>query len=251
MHPFPKRIYEAGCVVGRSGQRHLLQSSVDSEEGELLSSIIQEDLSIVKTLEVGCAFGLSSLFICTALQGRARASHTILDPFQSTYWDSVGVMNLEEVGIDFFKLIEVPSEFALPQILQQQGEGSFDLIFVDGMHTFDHTLLDCFYATRLLRINGYLVVDDVNMPSVRRAVNFLRNYPCYHEYKSIVDAKTFRGWKQKVLRSVLALCNRDALCKIMSWTNYLWYFENVSTRMVALKKLQTDQRSWDWHDDRF
>ena len=77
-------------VVGRSGEVHHLQSEIDHEEGILLFNTIRDDLSTVKTLEVGCGFGSSSLHICKALQSRTRASHTIIDPFQ-TDWDSVGV----------------------------------------------------------------------------------------------------------------------------------------------------------------
>ena len=36
----------------------------------------------------------------------------------------------------------------------------FDFIFIDGWHTFDYTLVDMFYADRLLRIGGYLLIDD-------------------------------------------------------------------------------------------
>lgn len=205
-----QRIYETRSVVGRSGETHYLHSEVDHEEGALLFNTIHDDISIVKTLEVGCAFGLSSLHICKALQSRTRASHTIIDPFQTTQWDSVGVKNLEEAGIRFFNLVEVKSEFALPRILEQ-GEGRFDFIFIDGWHTFDHTLLDCFYATRLLRVGGYLAIDDVIFPAVRRVVDFLLNYPCYELFRSL----------------------------------------GTDLRMVVLKKISEDRRNWDWHDDKF
>jgi hypothetical protein len=153
---------------------------------------------------------LSSLHICKALQSRTRASHTIIDPFQTTQWDGVGVKHLEEAGIRFFNLVEVKSEFALPRILEQ-GEGRFDFIFIDGWHTFDHTLLDCFYATRLLRVGGYLAIDDVIFPAVRRVVDFVLNYPCYELFRSL----------------------------------------GTDLRMVVLKKISEDRRNWDWHDDKF
>ena len=93
-----QRIYETRSVVGRSGETHYLHSEVDHEEGALLFNTIHDDISIVQTLEVGCAFGLSSLHICKALQSRTRASHTIIDPFQATQWDGVGVKNLGRSG---------------------------------------------------------------------------------------------------------------------------------------------------------
>lgn len=167
MEQIIQRIYEAGVVTGRSGKVHELNSSIDSTEGEFLFDIIEKDPKILRTLEVGCAYGLSPLHICSATKGRPGASHTIVDPFQNTSSGGVGTKHLREAGIDFFELVEVKSEFALPRILEMT-EGQFDFIFIDGWHTFDHTLLDCFYATRLLRVGGYLAIDDVTFPSVKR-----------------------------------------------------------------------------------
>ena len=205
-------LYATGLVVGRSGRVHQLHSAIDPEEGEFLSSIIRGDPTIRRTLEVGCAYGLSSLYICAAIRGRAGASHTIIDPYQSTQWDGAGARQLEDAGIDFFNLVERKSEFALPRLLEH-NEGQFDFVFVDGWHTFDHTLLDCFYASRLLRTGGVLAIDDVMFPSVKRVVRYLKNYPCYEQVGSVSD--------------------------------------HQETRMVALRKAKDDKRNWNWHVDLF
>ncbi len=147
MEALINKLYETGLVEGQSGQFHKLHSAIDREEGAFVQSIIRDDPTIRNTLEVGCAYGLSSLHICSAIHGRPGASHTIIDPFQNTDWDGAGIRNLKTAGIEFFDLIEVKSEFALPHMLEK-AEGQFDLVFIDGWHTFDHTLLDCFYATR-------------------------------------------------------------------------------------------------------
>ena len=243
------RIYETRSVVGRSGETHYLHSEVDHEEGALLFNTIRDDPSIGETLEVGCGFGLSSLHICKALHGRTKASHTIIDPFQMTQWDGAGVKNLEEAGIRFFNLVELRSEFALPRILEQ-AEGKFDFIFIDGWHTFDHTLLDCFYATRLLRVGGYLAIDDVIFNSVRRVVDFLVNYPCYQVFRSLGRVKS-RSWKRVVARTVLRLMPVRMPAELFSRKVYRGIFEDTDLRMVALKKISEDSRSWDWHDDTF
>lgn len=242
-------IYATNRVVGRSGKVHQLQSTIDREEGEFLFRIIDDDPRIVQTLEVGCAYGLSSLFICAALLGRVRASHTIIDPFQNIQWDGVGIKNLEEAGISFFNLIELKSEFALPRLLEE-FEGQFDFIFIDGVHTFDHTLLDCFYATRLLRVGGYLALDDVLFPSVRRVIDYLINYPCYKFYGS-VDFERIKSWKKTLLRSLVYPIHRRTWGRVLSRNLYRRIFEGYNYRMVALKKVAEDNRNWDWHDDAF
>ena len=62
------------------------------------------------------------------------------------------------------------SEIALPQFLKEGRR--FDLAFVDGNHRFDGVFLDLFYLGRLVRKGGILILDDYNLPGVRRAVSF-------------------------------------------------------------------------------
>lgn len=244
-----REIYERGAVTGRSGQSHKLHSAIDPEEGNFLFEIIDNDPKIHKTLEIGCAFGLSSLHICLAIRKRAGASHTIIDPFQNTHWDGVAAKYLEQAGIGFFELIEQKSEFALPQLLYKD-EGPFDFIFIDGWHTFDHTLLDCFYATRLLRIGGYLAIDDVGWPSVSRVVSFLKTYPCFEEYGSISD-KMEKSWKKTIASTVMSPISCKHWAQLLHPSLYRSLFEDRSIRMIALRKVAEDSRNWDWHVDRF
>jgi predicted O-methyltransferase YrrM len=239
-----EKIFETGLVVGRNGQVHKLHSAIDREEGEFLFSIIHEDPAIRKTLEVGCAYGLSSLYICAAIRNRTGASHTIIDPFQNTQWDGVGISNLEKAGIDFFNLFEIKSELALPQLLKH-NEGQYDLIFIDGWHTFDHTLLDCFYATQLLQVGGLLIIDDLSFPSVKRVVDFLKNYPCYEEASAV--RRNTKSWKKIVARSLASPINRQIWKNILATSLYRRIFEDHETRMIALRKTNEDNRNWDWH----
>lgn len=249
MNQIIERIYETGTVMGRSGQSHKLHSAIDPAEGKFIFDIIENDPGIVKTLEIGCAYGLSSLHICSATRERAGASHTIIDPFQNTQWDGVGIRNLEEAGIDFSTLIEIKSEFALPRLLEEQ-EGQFDFIFIDGWHTFDHTLLDCFYASRLLRVGGLLAIDDLSFPSVKRVVDFLKNYPCYEEHGS-VSGKLSKSWKRTAARRLTSPIDRRTWAKVLAASLYRRIFDDRVMRMIALKKTKEDNRNWDWHADAF
>lgn len=249
MQDIIQNIYKTRQVVGRSGEVHKLHSAIDPEEGEFLFSIIKNDSTIQKTLEVGCAYGISSLYICAALQNREGVSHTIIDPFQNSVWDGVGIRNLEAAQINFFSLIETGSEFALPRLLEA-NESKFDFIFIDGWHTFDHTLVDCFYATRLLGVGGVLAIDDVYFPSVRSVVDFLKNYPCYEEYGS-VRASVSKSWKKIVARSLLSPISRKIWRKVFARNIYRRIFEDGAASMIALRKVKEDNRNWDWHNDAF
>lgn len=232
-------------VTGKSGRSHEVHSAIDPEEERFLEQIIAADPSVHRTLEVGCAYGIASLRICKAIQSRAGASHVILDPFQHSQWDGAGVRGLEEAGINFFKLLEERSEFALPRLAEEDPE-SYDLVFIDGWHTFDHTLIDCFYATRLLRVGGYLVVDDMVLPAVRRVVQYLAEYPCYRFHCSL-NGPEQPTYRLRLLRWLGSLFSgiRDGGLLHADLQHRL--FGSRTTRMVALQKTGPDARNWDWY----
>lgn len=243
------QIYETGSVTDRSGTVHELHSAIDREKGEFLRSIVANDAEIVKTLEVGCAYGLSSLFICSELIERDGASHTIIDPFQNIDWDGVGILNLDIAGVDFYTFIEDGSEFVLPEILKKE-EGAFDMIFVDGFHTFDQTLLDCYYATRLLRIGGVLVIDDVALLPVGRVARYFQAYPCYETYGVVTESRS-KSAKAVVSKTMKTISSRDRWSKIISASLSKKLLDYPRTEMIALRKIADDKREWNWYTDNF
>ncbi|MGZ4960927.1 MAG: class I SAM-dependent methyltransferase [Limisphaerales bacterium] len=247
MRELLQEIYATRTVVGRSGAIHKLDSEISPEEGSLLSSLIASDPSVVRTLEVGCAYGMSSLHICSAINGRNGAHHTIIDPFQNERWDGTGIANLERGGMRFFQLIEEKSEFALPRLCLE-AEEQFDLIFVDGFHTFDHTLIDCFYATRLLRTGGYLVVDDASWRSVNRCISYLAKYPCYriHGAVSVPKPATPLRRAAKIFRKAMP---KSVFGKLLHPNLIERIWTDSTNSMVALKKVCKDERDWKWYAD--
>ena len=61
------------------------------------------------------------------------------------------------------------SQLALPAFLREGRR--FDLAFVDGNHRFDAVFLDLFYLGRLLPKGAIVLLDDYNLPGIRRAVS--------------------------------------------------------------------------------
>lgn len=259
--PVIEKIYRTGLVVDKNGHPRQLSSAIDRQEGEFIFTIIKNDPTIGKTLEVGCGHGLSSLHICAALRCREGASHTIIDPYQympgpnGTSWEGAGIASLELAGFDLFHLLEMRSEFALPKLLEQ-GENQLDLIFIDGWHTFDHALLDCFYATRLLRVGGILIFDDVRLPSIKSVVKFLKSYPCYEEIGYVGEPRLLRAIG-KVKRAVglasgpgfsLMEHGKKTRGAMLRDNAVAWFTEKSNrVRMVALRKTSEDRRHNRWH----
>lgn len=214
-----------------------------------LYNLIRADVAVSKTLEIGCAQGFSSLHICAATDDRANAWHTIIDPHQNTQWDGVGITNLETAGLDSFDLIEKKSELALPDLLQRE-EAQFDLVLVNGWHTFDHALVDCFYATRLLRLGGYLVLDSVALSSLQRLVDLLNKWPCYEEFASMREPLRRSALKQWLL-PLLKHIGVDIWSSVLPSPLYKSLFRDGATKMVAFIKADSDQRDSCWHDESF
>ena len=158
-----ERILAAGTVEDEHGNALPLHSNISAHEGQRISACIRR-CGIERTLEVGCASGISSLYICDAISKQQNPHHIVIDPEQSTNWHSVGVQNLRRAGFTFWELIEQPSALALPSLLGSGLKVQFALI--DGLHTFDQVLLDFFYVDQLLEDGGIVAFDDVGMTAI-------------------------------------------------------------------------------------
>lgn len=185
--------------------------------------------------------GISSLFICAALEGQEGANHAIVDFHQATYWHSLGITQLDRAGCDYFRLVEEPSECALPR-LAKQGE-TYDFCFIDGWYTFDHTLLDFFYVDRLLDVGGIVAIDDVGWSSIKKVIRYISNYP---NYKSIghVPRTVKRGFAGYLYKGI-ALASR-AIAKVFQTPRLCCIFSDklivpnsqlvLESTMLALQK---------------
>jgi predicted O-methyltransferase YrrM len=239
-----EEIYVNRRVRDEAGNEYPLKDHISASEGEFITSIIAQDNSIHRTIEIGCAYGLSSLYICGALAGRAGAKHIIIDPNEYSGYKGVGVANLKRAGIDFFELIADGSEFALPSLAEKQAN-TFDLVFIDGWHTFDQTLLDLFYANRLIRVGGYIIVDDCTWVSVAKAVAYFSKYPAYQCWGQLPSARVSR--KRRLARRLTSLLPEALGDYILPKIVHDLLYSVRYASMVALRKTAEDQRDWTWY----
>jgi predicted O-methyltransferase YrrM len=226
-------------VTAEDGKTYPIHKhGIDVAEGRFLTEFIAGRPNVIRTLEVGCAYGLSSLHIASALAGRPGAHHVIVDPDESTAWSGIGVTNLDRAGIDFYELREEPSEIALPQLLKEGAE--FDLAFIDGWHTFDQTLIDMYYANRLVKVGGYIIIDDADWISVSKAISYFTKYPCYRIVAGAAGPVT------KVVNLLWKLGKPFAELLFPRWLYDYIYGLGKYPSMVALQKVTKDDRSWKW-----
>jgi predicted O-methyltransferase YrrM len=169
------RLFACGSIVAGPDPsiRHEVRTvSISAREGEALTRwVLRESAS--RTIEIGLGFGLSALHICDGLvrSGAPQARHVVLDPFQAEGFANRGLQALDEAGVaSLVEFHDEVSQIALPAFLKEARE--FDLAFVDGNHRFDAVFVDLFYLGRLLPKGGLILLDDYDLPGVRRAVSF-------------------------------------------------------------------------------
>src|SRR5215470_12961033 len=101
MNSVLKEILETRQVS--DGQETLpLTSFMDEREGDLLAKVV-DVVRPATSLEVGFAYGVSTLFICGALAKLGKpARHIVVDPFQFSDWRGIGLRNVKRAGYEAF-----------------------------------------------------------------------------------------------------------------------------------------------------
>ena len=144
--------------------------SMSEAEGKVIYETLRS-IKATQTLEIGFAYGMSSLHICEAIRGREGASHIVIDPLQSSEWHNVGKLNLQRAGLwSLVEFYEAPSHEILPGLCQQNRQIDFALI--DGAHLFDYAFVDFFYVDKLLQPEGVVCMDDLWMPAIQKVTRF-------------------------------------------------------------------------------
>jgi predicted O-methyltransferase YrrM len=164
-------ISAAGEVLSASGKPvKLWPVGMDRPAADALRDLVIRQ-SAGRTLEIGLGLGLASLAMVEGLLtvGKPDAEHVTIDP--TPQWcDMAGVLTLERSGaMEVTRLIQEPSHLALPRLLIESG-ASFDVALIDGAHWFDSVIMDIFFAMRVVKPRGLIILDDHWMPSIQTAL---------------------------------------------------------------------------------
>jgi predicted O-methyltransferase YrrM len=174
-----ERILTEKCVYTPQGQARALHSAIWLEDAQALHDLVLARAPST-VLEVGMAYGVSSLAIVSALEELGSGSLLSLDPSQSTDWESVGCETLRRAGLSHrHTLIEEPDFSALPRMCSDSV--CVDFVYIDGWHTFDYTLLDLFYADKLLSVGGVVGINDGGFAAVAKALRWFTSHRRYRE----------------------------------------------------------------------
>ena len=179
--PFRARLlsmYAREPQVGLDGRRHRLSDStrISPSEGMWLYNFCRE-AKPKATLEIGMAYGFSTIYFLAAISRNGAGHHTAVDPYQSTQWHGIGWRHARalmpaatpDVSVS---LVEDRSDRAATD-LGRDGR-AFDIVFVDGNHRFDDVLVDFYLYAPLCASGGHIIFDDVRLPSVQTVAAFIR-----------------------------------------------------------------------------
>jgi len=181
-------MYNREPQLGSDGERHRLDGKtlIVPQQGMWLYSLCR-GMKPKATLEIGLAYGFSTAYFLAAIHQNGAGHHTAIDPLQGRLWDGIGRQGPQNLGMGAsFRFMETKSVDALAH-LAERGE-RFEVIFIDGNHRFDDVLVDFTLSARLCPLGGCIVLDDLWMSSIRRAVAFIRsNRQDFEEVKTPVS----------------------------------------------------------------
>ncbi len=219
-----------------NGNRLDVTGTISLPEAGYIRDLIIEN-GFRTCLETGVAYGASTVAICSGLAAvedkGGSVKHYGVDPCQFEVYGGAAVAALREGGLErSFQLCEGPAHLMLPKLIERGV--TIDFAFIDGMHTFDYTMIDLFFCDKLLRVGGILCVHDMNMPSKKKAVSYLMKYRKYARVKTL--RRPFLKRAGSALKEALNFAPGQSL-------SYLTTVEPMS----AFKKVAFFEPGWDFY----
>jgi len=242
-HPVIDEIESSGLTTLPDGTRVPIHSNIRPDSGRVIQHAIEATRPRIG-LEVGLAYGMSTLYILQAMGLHGLGRLIGLDPAQhDATWRGGGLYNVKRAGFeDRYCFYEEPSQVVLPRLAAAGTRIQF--AFIDGWHTFDHTLVDFFFIDGMLDVGGIIVIDDVGYPSIRRLCHFILSNREYIGFDfARYPSQTLRKRLKRVAQTVLHPLVRDDFTPNVTVRAQQWTLENV--HLIALRKKADDRRSFD------
>lgn len=149
---------------------YLFPISISYRQGLFLHNLLKKHAP-KKVLELGSGYGVSSVWIQTGIT--PSCTHIAIDPWASHIPEISEYLKQRN-----YSLIRTATSQEYLAKNCKKLTGSVDLFFVDADEHFDGCLTDCYFANRILKTNGQLIIRNCWNPAVRRVCQFmLKNLP--------------------------------------------------------------------------
>ncbi len=162
------------------------------------------------------ANGTSSVMMAEAMHLEQTNGHlTSIDPYQHKPggYDGAGVRAVKQIPVAHL-LIEDFDYIVLPKMVEAEGDAIYDVIFIDGFHSFELTFLDLYYADRLLKPGGLLLCHDCSSPAVYKALKWLERNKPYERMGPPVYSGS-QSFGERIWRHLM--CGRDRRERKHNW----------------------------------
>ncbi|WP_336513817.1 O-methyltransferase [Pollutibacter soli] len=234
-------VFKARSFTNSKGELVKVHSETNRDQCKFLQQIIR-DKKASKTIEIGFAFGISTLAITEEVAKNGHR-HVVIDRFENTGWHGNGLELLSMAGLsDAIEFYEEYCYIILPELLKQGRK--FDFAYVDSTKLFDWLMVDFFYLDKMLEPGGVIVFDDLMFPGIRKLFRYLVQFPHYQLYGVYPENKKITG----VRKAVSFLRHLPKSQKYISPEVILDDYKlGINSNCVALEKVGEDERRWDWH----
>lgn len=186
--------------------------------GDVLDWIVQHVPPNARTLETGC--GYSTVAFSTVSQ-----QHTVISPFSGEHelikkW---GVAHGR--AMDHVAFLAQSSTTVLPGY-QSTHPQPLDVVLIDGGHEFPVPFIDWYYTAELVRKGGYLMVDDVQLPTGYILKDFL-----------MAETGRWAFVGQVRLTSMFRKVAESPVVQGISWEDQPWCLRDFSVKGRIKRKL--------------
>lgn len=168
-------------VVLADGTSSDLHSETSGEECAAMYQFLKENPPEI-AIEIGMAYGVSSLAILTSLEENKCGRLISIDPYPPGF-DHVrqsALLAINKAGVAHRHThLHLESELALPKLIIEGIKPDF--VYIDGHHGFDHAFVDFFFADKMLPVGGTIAIDDSQWRSVHRVIRYLLKHRHYEE----------------------------------------------------------------------
>jgi Predicted O-methyltransferase len=163
--------------LGTDGQPHPIDKNtkISPSQGMWLYDLCVS-VRPKSTLEIGMAYGYSTIFFLAAIEKNQAGHHTSVDPFQRSHYHGIGLTHAQALATtkgsnSAFSFIEDRSDRVAIDLARSHT--TFDIIFIDGNHRFDDVLVDFYLYAPLCTIGGHIIFDDMWMSSIQTVAAFV------------------------------------------------------------------------------
>ena len=185
-----ERLFRDGGGM-ETGQYARASAALPSDSLEAVSRLLRPEHT---TLEIGGGHS-------TVVFAAAVAKHYCINPDRTANQLVREFLENHDLWRDNVEFLGESSDVALPSLVP---DAPVDVALMDGNHSFPFPMLDFHFIDRHLRAGSILVIDNVEINSVRMLADFLSMEPAYRLVSKVRDSPHYDCYTyEKVLDQVV------------------------------------------------